>query len=134
MKLIAGILMAFLSIILLGHWFSYLALMVDDRPVDPFLNNMLETVETSAVGFLATVMFVGIGFYLIAATMRGNVKFGLRFFFVSFYPLSPRETFVNSFFANCLVINIWMVALTHFLNWMFKGYLRGTQVAKIFDV
>lgn len=70
----------------------------------------------------------------MVAALRGNVKLGLRFFFVSFYPLVPKETFVNSFMANCLVMNFWMMSLTQLMNVLFRGYLRGTQVAKLFEV
>lgn len=108
------------------HWFGYLALKVDGKPVWPALNDALEQIENSPAGFLATVFFVLIGFYLVLATVRGNVKFGLRFFVVSFYPIVPRETFVNAFFANCLALNTYITALTHFINFMFRGYLRGT--------
>ena len=134
LKLALGIFMAAVSLLMVIHWFSYMALQVDGKHVWPFLNDYLEKIEQSPAGFLATVFFVLIGFYFVAVTVRGNVKFGLRFFFVSFYPVVPRETFMNAFFANCLALNIWMAALIHFMNIMFRGYLRGTQIAKIFMV
>ena len=59
---------------------------------------------------------------------------GLRFFVISFYPLVPRETFVNSFFANCLAMNLWMISLTCFMTIIFKSYLAGTHIARIFSV
>lgn len=90
------------------------------------MNDMLESIEDSALGFLASVMLLAIGLFLCIATINGNIKLGLRFFFVSFYPILPKETFVNSFMANCLVMNLWMSALIQFMNFMFRGYLRGT--------
>jgi len=68
------------------------------------------------------------------AAFKGNVKCGLRFFVVSFYPLVPKETFVNSFMANCLVMNLWMVACTNFMCLLFKYYLVGTNISRIFNV
>jgi len=70
----------------------------------------------------------------MVCALRGNVKLGLRFFFVSFYPIVPKETFINAFMANCLTVNLWMAALIQLMNVMFRGYLRGTQSAKIFEV
>ena len=63
------------------------------------------------MGFLATVLIIVIGLFLILSAINGNIKLGLRFFFVSFYPVVPKETFVNAFMANCLVMNLWMTAL-----------------------
>ena len=68
------------------------------------------------------------------AALNGNIKLGLRFFFISFYPIVPKETFVNSFMANCMVLNLWMTAVTQLMNVLFRGYLRGTQIAKIMQV
>jgi LMBR1 domain-containing protein 1 len=107
--------MAVLSILMMVHFFLYAILKVENgKNVKPFLNDMLEGLENSRAGFFATVFIILICFYLVFAAMRGNVKFGLRFFFVSFYPIVPRETFVNSFFANCLIMNIWMFAMIQF--------------------
>ena len=75
------------------------------------MNDLIERIETSQVGFLATVMIVVIGLYMVIAALNGNIKLGLRFFFISFYPVVPKETFVNSFMANCMVMNLWMTAL-----------------------
>ena len=107
---------------------------VDGKYVEPFLNDMLEQTEESALGFLASVMILGIGFFLCISALNGNIKLGLRFFFISFYPILPKETFVNSFMANCMVLNLWMASLIQFMNFMFRGYLRGTESAKIFEV
>jgi len=132
--LIFGGLFVVLSIVMMVHIFVYAALKVDDKNVQPFLNQMLEDMENSRAGFFASLFIVLICFYFVFAAARGNVKFGLRFFFISFYPIVPRETFVNSFMANCLIMNVWMFACTQFCIQLFRGYLRGTDAAKIFEV
>lgn len=132
--LVLGCLTVALSVIFITHIFMFTALRVDGKNIRPFLNRMLEVTYDSPAGFMSTILIVLMGYYLMAATFKGNVKIGLRFFFVSFYPLAEKETFVNSFMANCLIMNIWMVALIQFLTQMFRGYLRGTEVAKIFLV
>ena len=133
-KLLLAIVVAAVSILMIVHTFCYVALKVDGKEVEPFLNDGLERIEDSALGFLASVALSAIGLFLIACALRGNVTLGLRFFFVSFYPLVPKETFINSFMANCMVMNLWMTALTQFMNVLFRGYLRGTSSAKIFQV
>ena len=115
-----------ISVLLVVHTFCYVALKVDSKTVEPFLNDMIEKLESTPVGFLASVLLVTFGIFLMICAMRGNVKLGLRFFFVSFYPVVPKETFINSFIANCLVMNLWMTALVQFINVLFRGYLRGT--------
>ena len=133
-KLVVAIIMAAISVVLIIHTFMYVALKVDGKTVNPFLNDLLEQIETGPVGFLSSVLLVAIGLFLMVCTLRGNVKLGLRFFFVSFYPIVPKETFVNSFMANCMVMNLWMFALTQLMTVLFRGYLRGTATAKIFSV
>ena len=110
-KLVLAILCATFSVILLAHWFSYCTLKVDGKYVEPFLNDILEQTEESALGFLASVFILCIGFFLCISALNGNIKLGLRFFFISFYPILPKETFVNSFMANCMVLNLWMASL-----------------------
>ena len=133
-KLILAIFMLACSVIMLIHTFSYIALKVDGRTVEPFLNDAVERIETSPLGFLSGLTIVVIGMFLTLCAVRGNVKLGLRFFFVSFYPIIPKETFTNSFMANCMVMNLWMSALIQFMNILFRGYLRGTSSAKLFNV
>lgn len=134
LKLVLAIFVAAISVLLVVHTFAYVALKVDGKEIEPFLNDMLEKIETSPLGFLATVFLVATGFFLMVCALRGNVKLGLRFFFVNFYPVVPKETFVNAFMANCLVMNLWMTALIFYMNVIFRGYLRGTESAKIFQV
>ena len=98
-----GIVLAVFSLLMIIHVFNYMALMVDNKTIDPFLNTMLEQIEASPVRFLSVLVFCFIGYYCYFAAAMGNIKFGLRFFFLSFYPVIPKETFVNSFMANCLV-------------------------------
>ena len=133
-KLCTAVLMFILSVLIIIHTFCYVALKVDGREVEPFLNDLVERLQVSVLGFLATVIVVVIGGFMVIAALNGNIKLGLRFFFISFYPIVPKETFVNSFMANCMVLNLWMTALTQLMNVLFRGYLRGSQIAKIMQV
>lgn len=100
----------------------------------PFMDGYLVEIADSAVSFFATLLLIFTGIYFLYSAFKGNVKLGMRFFVVTFYPLVPKETFVNAFMANCLIMNLWMVALTNYMCLMFKYYLVGTNIARIFNV
>jgi LMBR1 domain-containing protein 1 len=107
---------------------------VDGRPVNPFLNNLLELLEQSKVSVLATILLALIGYYMMIAAIKGNVRVGLRVLCFTFYPLLPNETFVNSFIFNAILMNLWMFALVQFLTDMFQEYIRQTSISMIFSV
>jgi hypothetical protein len=46
----------------------------------------------------------------------------------------PSQTFSNNFFASCLNTNMWMFALTQFNVQLFRGFMIGTDIAKIYEV
>jgi LMBR1 domain-containing protein 1 len=133
-KLILGIICIVISLILVIHIFCYLLLKVDGRPVNPFLNDMLESLEQSKVSVLATIVFALIGYYMMIAAIKGNVRVGMRVLCFTFYPLLPNETFVNSFVFNAILMNLWMFALVQFLTDMFQEYIRQTSISMIFSV
>lgn len=129
-----SVLAFFLSIWFITFTFMNVALQVNGRTINDFMDGYLVVIENSPASFIATLLLIFTGYYLTLAAFKGNVKVGLRFFVVTFYPLVPRETFVNSFMANCLVMNLWMIALTNFMTMLFKSYLAGTHIARIFSV
>jgi LMBR1 domain-containing protein 1 len=123
-KLILGILCIIISLIIMIHIFCYLLLKVNGRPVHPFFNNFLEALENSKVSVLATIVFAFIGYYMMLAAIKGNVRVGMRLLCFTFYPLLPNETFVSAFIFNAMLMNLWMFALVQFLTDMFKDYIR----------
>lgn len=133
-KLILGLTCIIISLILVIHIFCYLLLKVDGRPVHPFINNLLEYLETSSASVLATILFAFIGYYMMLAAIKGNVRVGMRVLCFTFYPLLPNETFVNSFIFNAILMNLWMFALVQFLTDMFQEYIRQTSISMIFSV
>ena len=92
---------AFAGLIIV-HIFSYKALKSDGKNVNSFLNHYVEQLENSEWQWAASSLVIVIGWYLMACTAKGMTKLGLRFFFINFYPMKPKETFVNAFFANNL--------------------------------
>jgi len=69
------------------HLFLNLILQTNGKPFLPFINKFLELIEQSKASFFATVLFALIGYYLMFCAFKGNVKLGMRFFFISFYPM-----------------------------------------------
>jgi len=132
--LFQGIIFAILSVVIMVHIFTYKALKSDGKNVDAFLNRWLENIEGSQAGFVATILLILIGWYLMAATQKGVTKLGLRFFFLNFYPIIPKETFVSAFYANALAMNLWSIAVCHLMVDLFRGYLRSTEAALMFQV
>lgn len=89
-------------------------------------------IKDENTGFLGIIFFILLALYMFYATFVGNVKFGLRFFSLNFYPMVPKETFVNSFIANAMIMNIWMHAFIFELVDLFRWMFTGTQAAIFF--
>jgi hypothetical protein len=105
--------MGILSILFIVHIFCYLVVFNQFKvSSQPFFNNMLAMMEDSVMSFAAIPIFLLMGYYFLFCAHKGNIKLGMRFLFVTFYPVSPKETYVSSFFANCIVMNLYSVAVT----------------------
>lgn len=76
--------------------------------------------ESQNLGFFSTILFLLIAFYMFAAVVHGNIKFGLRFFKWTFYPMVPGETFVNTFLVNALLMNLYTPALVYFITELYR--------------
>lgn len=132
--LLLGLVTSCFSIIFIIHIFRYMSLNVDDKTLGPFLNKMLYNIDQSMFSYFSTVLLIIMGFYCLASAAMGHAKFGLRFFWFKFYPLVPKQTFSNAFFANCLMFNYYSCATTMWLCTAFSGYIAGTSAAKIWNV
>jgi LMBR1 domain-containing protein 1 len=132
--LILGLACIIISLILIVHLFCQILLRMNNRPISYFLNNMLESLENSQVSVLATILFAFIGYYMMIAAIKGNVRVGMRLLCFTFYPMLPNETFINSFIFNAILMNIWMFALIQFMTQMFAQYIRQTSISMIFSV
>ena len=74
------------------------------------------------------------GYYFFFCATKGNVKLGMRFLFITFYPIKAKETFVTSFFANCMIMNLYSVAVTQLVVQCFADFMVGTEAARIWLV
>ena len=132
--LLTGIAHFAASLTIIIHIFSYKALKSDGKNVNSFLNRYVEKLEASEAGFAASGLIIIIGWYIMACVQKGVTKLGLRFFFVNFYPVVLKETFVNAFFANNLAMNFWSTSVLHLMINLFRGYFRTTEIALMFEV
>jgi len=110
--LILGLFSFALSVLFMVHIFMYAALRVENKNVQQFLNNVVDKLYPTNGCWLGLLIMVLTCGYFLGAALKGNQKFGMRFFFMNFYPVVPGETFSNNFFASCLNMNMWMFALT----------------------
>jgi hypothetical protein len=63
-------------------------IIIDEKPVHPFLNNFLTALVEAGVSFLATIIIFLMSFYMLIAVIKGNIKFGVRLFcFWSVHPM-----------------------------------------------
>jgi hypothetical protein len=59
-----------------------------DRPLIPFMNEMLIGLDNSNAGFLSTGIFAYLCLYMIWCVQKGTVKFGMRIpFCCQFHPM-----------------------------------------------
>lgn len=107
---------------------------ISGLPKHPFLNNLFVWLEEHHTGFIGVIFFGFFAYYMLWACIKGNITFGLRFFCVTFYPMLPNETFMNSFIVNVLLFNVWSIALVHFCTLAFADYVRFTDANMIFGV
>ena len=83
-----GIVCLLLSLCWFVHILLYFIIIIDGKPIYPFLNYLLLYLVDNNVAFLATGFFALFCIYLLISTIKGNVKFGLRIFiFWSVHPM-----------------------------------------------
>jgi hypothetical protein len=65
----------------------YFVIKINGQPVYPFLNNLLTALTEANVAFLSTAFFAIFCLYLLWATVKGNIKFGLRMLCFTIHPM-----------------------------------------------
>lgn len=135
LNFIMGFVTSIIFVILFIQMWVAGTLRFSGRQMNPYLNNRIEDMFNSPnTSFIGVIFFIFIGYYMFYATVKGNIKFGLRFFSFTFYPLVPGETFVNSFLINAVLMNIYMHGLIYSIIDLFRQFHRGTQAAIFFQV
>lgn len=104
------------------------------KPIHPLLNDLFIFFEQNNVAFLAFGFFALFALYLLFATLKGNIKFGLRIFCWTLHPMKKNETYMNSFLFNILLVLLASVSITQFCSAAFAEYTAMADVSLIFNV
>jgi len=77
-SLIVGILCMIVSLTWVTHIVLFVVIRLKGKPVYPFLNIILVWFQDKGLGFLSTSIFSLFCLYLLWATIKGSLKFGMR--------------------------------------------------------
>lgn len=125
-----GILSAILSTTWMLHIILYIFI---EPPADQFLNNYFMKLDDafSLFGVMTYAIYV---FYLLFCVVKGNMKFGLRFFFIPIHPMRIGNTMMNSMLFNVLLLLLTSVSVVQFCTRAFATYARLTAADMLFSV
>lgn len=129
-KLVGGILAAMLTILILLQIVLY---MLISPPVTPLLNTVFIDLD-NVFGLFGTVAFGVVSYYMILVTMKGNIKFGLRFLLGAVHPMRPHGTLMSSFLFNMALILLSTFAILQFSSTAYSEYANNTAIFEIFGV
>ena len=128
LKLIGSVVGIVVSIL----WLVQIILVVLIQPqVHPFLNDIFNFFDGVA-DFIGTALFALFTFYLLLCVIRGNLKFGTRFFIIKLHPMKPGKTLINSFLFNLMFVLLAVLPVVSLSVDAFAGYTRLTDAGVIF--
>eukprot|EP01138_Halocafeteria_seosinensis_P016345 gb/GECG01016676.1/.p1 GENE.gb/GECG01016676.1/~~gb/GECG01016676.1/.p1 ORF type:complete len:556 (+),score=43.96 gb/GECG01016676.1/:1-1668(+) len=130
LKLAWGIFSIIVSLLWIIHIIIF---MLIPEPPTTFLNDFLLWFDTW-FPFLGTVFITFFTVYLTLATIKGNTKFGSRFFLIKIHPMTPQKTLINSFLFNVGLILLTALPVVQFAADAFSQYARLTDAQVIFSV
>ena len=78
LSLAAGILCLLVSLTWLTHIILFVVVRIDGKPLYGFMNILLIYLQNNGLGFVSTALFSVFCLYLLWATIKGNLKFGIR--------------------------------------------------------
>merc|ERR1712196_468792 len=99
--------------------------------IDPVLNNYFMVMD-AAFPLFGTMSYGIFAFYLLACVIKGNMKMGLRFFFMPIHPMKVGGTMMNSFLVNTSIMLLCSVSVVQFCVMSFSLYARLTAVDLLF--
>lgn len=128
-KLFFGIIAGILSGLWITHMILYL--LFTKAPIHPFLNEYFTWFDTwfPLFGTLSIAVFA---MYLLIAAVKGNFKFGTRFFLIKVHPMEPHKTLMNSFVFNLALALLCVLPCTQFCTKAFDQYSRLTDADVVF--
>eukprot|EP00588_Corethron_pennatum_P012288 CAMPEP_0194269994 /NCGR_PEP_ID=MMETSP0169-20130528/4077_1 /TAXON_ID=218684 /ORGANISM="Corethron pennatum, Strain L29A3" /LENGTH=546 /DNA_ID=CAMNT_0039011883 /DNA_START=99 /DNA_END=1739 /DNA_ORIENTATION=+ len=127
-KLVVGCVSAVLSLL----WVLQTALYVlPDPPLASVLDRPLRAAD-DVFPFAGIVVVMVMALYLLACTVHGNFKVGLRFLWFSVHPMEWNKTYVSSFLFNVLLVLLCSAPVVQFCSLAFGEYTRHSNVQQIF--
>mmetsp|Transcript_10640 Transcript_10640/g.20578 ORF Transcript_10640/g.20578 Transcript_10640/m.20578 type:complete len:512 (-) Transcript_10640:1610-3145(-) len=134
--LVLGIFLAIISILWMLQIIIYIAVKDDTgTPASPFLNSVLIGLDHPASRWFGTAVYAGLAIYLMWACIKGNIKFGLRFFCCCrAHPMEANKTPMNSMIFNVMLLLLSSVAVTLFASNALSMYTRLTAINTMFGV
>lgn len=104
-------------------------------PVVYLLNDMFTAASKEIHFALVGTILIGVfSFYLLFCVMKGNERFGLRFFIIEIHPLKWNGTYMNSFLVNASLCLLCIAPLVQFLASTLSSYVVMTELDAIFGV
>ena len=133
--LVLGLICMCISILWLLQILLYVLIRINGVAATPFLNTVLTGLETPGTSFICTAIYCALTMYLMLAVIKGNVKFGLRFFCCcKAHPIKKDNTPMNSMLFNCMLVLLSSVAVTLFCTNALSQYTRLTAINNMFGI
>ncbi|KAL1508346.1 hypothetical protein AB1Y20_004456 [Prymnesium parvum] len=125
---VCGLVSVGLSIMWLLHLLVYVFI---TPPPTLFLNSLF--IELDDIFPLFGVLAYGLfAFYLLFCLLKGNMKFGVRFFCIPIHPMRVGATLINSMLFNVWLLQLCSFSLIQFCWTAFRSYARFTSADLIF--
>mmetsp|Transcript_104429 Transcript_104429/g.319816 ORF Transcript_104429/g.319816 Transcript_104429/m.319816 type:complete len:526 (-) Transcript_104429:27-1604(-) len=134
-KLVFGILCGVMSLMWVIHIIaSVMVSHISPAIQIPVLDGIFAACESAGVYPLGVALFAVFTLYLLACTVYGCMKFGMRiFFFFSVHPMRARGTPLNSILFNVELVLVTSAAVVQFTQTAFQNYARLTSAEVIFS-
>eukprot|EP00727_Mastigamoeba_balamuthi_P012662 m51a1_g8018 putative lmbr1-like conserved region-containing protein (476) ;mRNA; f:198074-199920 len=125
--------LSFFAFVLSVFWVLHILLyIIIPTPPTKFLNGFFQTLN-NAWGLLGVIAYAIFSFYLLLCVIKGNIKFGMRFFFfIPVYPMKIGDTLMNSMLFNTALIMVGALTVTQFCTVAFDEFTRQTAVNQLF--
>lgn len=94
---------------------------------DPLLNTLLIKLN-NAFALCAICAYGVFAFYLMWATLQGQIALGLRLVFFQIHPMKKHDTLVNSFLFNASLLLLTSYAVLQFVTRSFQDYAPLTSI------
>merc|ERR1711871_1769511 len=116
-------------------WFTHILLFMflKEEFKQQFLNGLLIDL-TGIIPFFGVCVYMVFALWMLVASMKGQMIFGMRFFLIAIHPLEIGKTMMNSLLFNTGCILLVSSALCQFCAEAFATFIADTATAQVFGV